>query len=164
MHGFPSTKQILVVEKNLSDFALISYALRESGSPCTIRRVQTAAELDEELLRLMPDLVICEEGDEHWDASAMLAQVQAFEDTLPVIVVGACPDEARRAGWLARGASACISKGHLSELTAVISRVRRQHAADRLRRLEEIRRDFGARLQAQAARLRWPAPPVAYAG
>jgi CheY-like chemotaxis protein len=87
------SKQIIVVEDDANDYTLIDHALRGSGIPCRVRRVDTAEELEEELFRLAPDLVVCDHASAKWDSFAVLERVREFQSNTPFVVVSGALDE-----------------------------------------------------------------------
>src|SRR3954470_17122453 len=99
-----SKKQVIVVEDDANDYSLIDRALRQSGIACRTRRVDTAEELEEELLRLPPRLVVCDHSGATWDSFAVLERVRAFQANTPFVVVGGALDPRTQAELLSRGA------------------------------------------------------------
>lgn len=137
-----ANKEVIVVEDDTNDYTLIDHALRESGIPCRIRRVDTAEDLEEELLRLAPDLVVCDHASTKWDSFAVLDRVRAFHSNTPFVVVSGSLDERTQAELLMRGADGCVGKNRLTELAPVVQHAIRHQAEDQARRVEEIRRSL----------------------
>lgn len=135
-------KQVLVVEDDPNDYTLIDHALRETGIPCRVRRVDTAEQLEDELLRLAPDLVLCDHASAKWDSFAVLDCVRAFQVNTPFIVVSGSLDERTQAELLSRGVDGCIFKQHLEELAPVVVQAMRHQAEDQAKRVEQIRRSL----------------------
>jgi CheY-like chemotaxis protein len=135
-------KQVIVVEDDAHDFTLIDHALRDSGIPFRLRRVDTAEELEEELLRLAPDLVVCDHASAKWDSFAVLERVREFQANTPFVVVSGALDEQTQAELISRGADGCVGKQHLEELAPVVEQAMRQQAEDQAKRVEEIRRSL----------------------
>jgi CheY-like chemotaxis protein len=142
MRDIKSSKQVIVVEDDANDYTLINHALLESGIPCRIRRVDTADELDEELLRLAPDLVVCDHAGAKFDSFAVLERVRAFQANTPFVVVSGALDERLKAELLARGADGCVTKHELARLAPVVEQALQHHAEDQRKRVEEIRRSL----------------------
>ncbi len=137
-----SRKQVIVVEDDKNDYTLISHALQESGEAFNLRRVDTAEELDEELLRLAPDLVLCDHAGATWDSFAVLERVRAFQPSTPFVVVSGLLDEHTQAELRSRGADGCVRKNELAELALVVEQVLRLRAEDQWKKVEEIRRSL----------------------
>jgi CheY-like chemotaxis protein len=137
-----SSKQVIVVEDDANDYTLIDHALRESGIACRTRRVNTAEELEEELLRLAPDVVVCDHAGATWDSFAVLDRVRAFQANTPFVVVSGAMDDRLQAELLARGADGCVTKSELAQLAPVVERALQHHAEDQRKRVEEIRRSL----------------------
>lgn len=142
MGDIQSSKQVIVVEDDANDFTLIDHALRESGLPCRLRRVDTAEELDEELLRLAPDLVVCDHAGASFDSFAVLERVRAFQTNTPFVVVSGALDERTQAELISRGADGCVGKDQLAKLACVVQEALRHQAEDMRRRVDEIRRSL----------------------
>lgn len=135
-------KQVIVVEDDANDYTLIDHALRETGIPCRVRRVDTAEELEDELLRLAPDLVLCDHASAKWDSFAVLERVRAFQANTPFIVVSGSLDERTQAELLLRGVDGCIAKHQLEDLAPVVRQAMLHQAEDQAKRVEEIRRSL----------------------
>jgi CheY-like chemotaxis protein len=142
MDPVTSRKQVIVVEDDLNDYTLIDHALRDAGLSCRVRRVANAEELDEELLRLAPDLVLCDHAVANWDSFAVLDQVRAFQPNTPFLVVSGSLDPRSEAELLSRGADACIGKHELANLVPAVRQVLAHHAEDQRKRVDEIRRSL----------------------
>jgi CheY-like chemotaxis protein len=141
VQGNPS-KQVIVVQDDANDYTLIDHALRDSGIACRTRRVETAEELDEELLRLAPDLVVCDHAGATWNSLAVLERVRAFQANTPFVVVSGRIDERMQAELLSHGADGCVGKNQLSLLAPVVQQALQHHAEDQRKRVEEIRRNL----------------------
>lgn len=137
-----ANKQVIVVEDDANDYTLIDHALKQSGIPCRVRRVDTAEELDEELLRLAPDLVVCDHAGATWDSFAVLERVRAFQPNTPFVVVSGSLDPRTQDELLSRGADGCVGKDELAKLALVVQQALQHHAEDQRRRVEEIRRSL----------------------
>jgi CheY-like chemotaxis protein len=137
-----ASKEIIVVEDDAYDFSLIEHALRDSGLSCRTRRVDTAEELDEELTRLAPDLVVCDHAGASWDSFAVLERVRAFQANTPFLVVSGGLDERTQAELLSKGADGCVGKDQLARLAPLVQQALQHHAEDQRKRVEEIRRSL----------------------
>ena len=128
MGSVTANKQVIIVEDDLNDYTLIDHALRDAGLACRVRRVDNAEELDEELLRLAPDLVLCDHAGASWDSLAVLDRVRAFQSNTPFVVVsGALNDHVQ---------------AELAKLVPIVQQALEQHAEDQRKRVEEIRRSL----------------------
>jgi CheY-like chemotaxis protein len=132
--------QIIVVEDNAADYELITHALRRAGCHFQSRRVNSQRELDAELLRLSPDVVLCDHAGARWNSFSILQQVRAFEPAMPFIVVTGAVDARTQDALRGSGVDDCISKNRLDELAPAVKRVLLQHDQVRRLRVDEIRR------------------------
>ena len=158
-----STKQVLIVEDDAKDFELITQALVDAGWTFKARRVDDQVELDEEMLRLAPDVVLCDHGSAKWNSLAILDQVRAFEPSLPFVIVSGSIDGETQTALLSRGADGCISKDHLDELAPAMRHVMDVHAERQQQKVEEIRRNLVAFVPLRRSRVSRP-PQQAWAG
>jgi DNA-binding NtrC family response regulator len=133
-----SAKQVIVVEDDNNDFQQIAHALRESGAPFAVRRVDAPDELDEELQRLSPDIVLCHHRSARHSGS-ILDRVHAFEPSLPVVVLSDAADQPGETELLAGGVGSFVRKQRLAGLGLAVERALRQHADEQRRRVGEIR-------------------------
>lgn len=137
-----ASKQVIVVEDDANDYCLIEHALRDQGLACRTRRVNSAEELDEELMRLAPDLVVCDHASASWDSFAVLDRVRAFQANTPFVVVSGAIDDRTQAELLSRGVDGCVGKHQLALLAPVVQQALQHHAEDQRKRVEEIRRSL----------------------
>jgi DNA-binding response OmpR family regulator len=135
-------KQIVVVEDDPADYELIVEALKQAGIRFQARRVDVQSELDEELLRLAPDLVLCDHASAKWDSFAVLGQVRAFESAMPFVVVSGALDEDSEAALRAGGVDGCVSKNHLDDLAPTVCAVLQRCAEQQREKVEAIRRNI----------------------
>ncbi len=140
MRETKTIKQVIVVEDDPQDYELITHALHRSGEDFAVRRVDASDELEEELLRLAPDVVLCDHASARWNSFEILEQVRAFQSTMPFIVVSGAIDDQTQAELLSRGADGCVGKDRLSDLPPVVQQALNQRAEDQRRRVDEIRR------------------------
>lgn len=133
--------QIIIVEDAPEDFELVTRALRKAGCECDTRRVDGPDELDEELLRLAPDIVICDHAGTQWDSFAVLERVRCFNSTMPFVVVSGSVSDSMREQLLDSGADGCVSKDALPELAGTVERALLSAEQERRKRVEAIRRE-----------------------
>src|SRR4051812_13280731 len=100
----PTAKQVIVVDDDTNDFQEIAHALRETGAPFAVRRVEASDELDEELMRLAPDIVLCNHRGGKRDSLLILDRVRAFEPSMPLVVVSDGIDQAEESEFMSHGA------------------------------------------------------------
>jgi DNA-binding NtrC family response regulator len=136
--------QIIVVEDDASDYELITHALERAGCQFQARRVDTQEDLDEELFRLAPDLVLCDHASARWNSFAILGQVRAFEASMPFVVVSGGLDDFTSEELRRKGVDDCVNKDALTELAPTVRRVLRLHDEQRRRRVDELRREVPA--------------------
>jgi two-component system cell cycle sensor histidine kinase/response regulator CckA len=135
-------KQVLVVEDNNNDYTLIARALNDRQECFVLRQVDGIEELEEELLRLAPDVVLCDHASAKWNSQVILEQVRAFEPTMPFVVVSGSLDERTQGELISRGADACVCKDCLAELSPVVEQALHQQEEIRRRRVEVIRQEI----------------------
>lgn len=148
------TYYIIVVEEDEVVYRKIVRALEKLGCQHHIRRVSTQVELEEELVRLAPDFVICDHSRAEWNGFAIVEQVRAFESTMPVAVVGGL-DENVHATLLASGVDACVDHNQLGELAPTVRQMLNRRAKQQWQSVKAIRRNIrrfagNCFLQAQA--------------
>lgn len=150
---------ILVVEDVPADYELITGVLRQEGAPFDARRIDAPDELERELERMAPDLVLCDHGSARWDSFAVLEQVRSQHSGTPFVVVSGGLDAATQQGLMARGVDECVFKHRLEELGPAIRHALRLGEERRRRRAAEIERDV-LRLEIAALRQRNGPPPL----
>lgn len=133
------TYYIIVVEEDEVAYEGIVRALSKLGCDHDIRRVSTQDELDEELVRLAPDFVICDHSRARWNSFAILEQVRAFQEDMPFAVIGGT-DRTADATLLANGADVCVDNDHLGELAPTLLQVLKRRAEQQWHRVKAIRR------------------------
>ena len=158
-----SYKQVLIVEDDARDYELITHALEAAGWSFRARRVDDQTALDEEMLRLAPDVVLCDHGSAKWNSFEILDQVRAFEPSLPFLVVSGSIDGETQTALLSRGVDGCISKDHLDELAPAVRHVMDVHAERQQQKVDEIRRNLVAFVPLRRSRVSRP-PQQAWAG
>jgi DNA-binding response OmpR family regulator len=133
---------IIIVEEEEAVYQSIVSALKKSGSNYHPRRVGTQEELDEELLRLAPDFVICDHARSEWNSFAVLEQVRAFQPSMPFAVISGGMDEDTHATLLANGVDACVDRERLGELAPAVGQMLHRRAEQTRASVEEIRRNI----------------------
>lgn len=134
----PKTYYIIVVEEDEVVYEKIVRALAALGCHHDVRRVSTQDELEEELVRLAPDFVICDHSRAESNSFAIMEQVRAFQETMPFAMVGGL-DEDAHATLLAKGADACVDHDHLGELAPTVREVLKRRAEQQWRNVQAIR-------------------------
>jgi DNA-binding response OmpR family regulator len=136
-----NTYYIIVVEEDEVVFGRIVRALERLGRELFVRRVSTQEELDDELFRVAPDFVICDQARSEWNSFAVLEQVRAFQATMPFAALAAdLGDEAST--LLASGADCCVTHNRLGELVPTVQEMLRRRNERQSLCVEEIRRSF----------------------
>ena len=130
---------ILMVEDDPNDFELVANELKNADRRFEIRRVDSFEQLDEEMPRLAPDLVLCDHVSARWDSFAVLDQVRAFEPNMPFVVLSGGLDPQTREELDARGVDGCVGKDRITELPQVVREVLRSHEEKQRERVREIR-------------------------
>lgn len=133
------TYYIIVVEEDEVVYEKIVRALEKLGCHHDIRRVSTQTDLDEELFRLAPDFVICDHSRAEWNGFAIIEQVRAFQDNMPVAVIGGLDKEAH-ATLLASGVDACVDHDHIGDLAPTVQEMLKRRAAQQWQSVKAIRR------------------------
>lgn len=133
---------IIIVEENAVVFEKIVCALQKLGCNHHIRRVCNQDDLDEELIRLAPDFVICDHSRSPWNSFTVLAQVRAFRSDLPLAVIGDGLDERTHSTLLAHGADTCVNDERLGELAPAVQEMLKRRAEQQGQSVQAIRRNF----------------------
>ncbi len=131
---------IIIVEEDERVYRKIITALEKSGCSYHVRRVTTQEELDEELLQLAPDFVICDHSRSQWNSFAVLERVRAFQPTMPFAVVAGGLDDGQSADLLASGIDACVDCDRLGELLPAVEGMLSRHDQRQRLCVEELRR------------------------
>ncbi len=135
------TYYIIVVEEDEVAFERIVRALGKLGCEHDVRRVSSQEELDEELVRLAPDFVICDQSRAEWNSFAILEQVRAFQENMPFAVIGG-PDKSALDSLLASGVDACVDHDRLGELAPTLLEMMKRRAEQQWQSVKAIRRTF----------------------
>jgi DNA-binding NtrC family response regulator len=133
---------IIIVEEDDAVYRRIVEALQHSGCLYHVRRVRTQEEMEEELLQLAPDFVICDHSRCPWNSFAVLEQVRAFQATMPFAVIGGGLDDGMLANLRANGVDACVDCDRLGELVPAVEEMLHRREEQQRQCVDEIRRKF----------------------
>jgi len=114
--------RVLLVEDSERDAALLLLYLRQGGFEPTIRRVQTAFTMKQQLDSAEWDVVISDFNLPGFDAYAALKVLQESSRKLPFIVVSAEISKAIIEGLTAVGANEYLCKFEMRKLDPAIER------------------------------------------
>lgn len=114
--------QVLVVEDNADDVALLVRELKRAGFDAAPERVETAAALRSALPQRHWDLCIADYSLPSFGASEALEIVRAGLPNLPFIVVSGTIGEERAVALMRAGADDYFLKGNLGRLGAAVER------------------------------------------
>jgi DNA-binding NtrC family response regulator len=131
---------IIIVEEDESVYRKIVATLQQSGCHYHVRRVTTQEELEEELLQLAPDFVICDHSRSPWNSFAVLEQVRAFQASMPFAVIGGGLDDGMLASLRANGVDACVDCEHLGELVPAVQDMLHRRDEKQRQSVDEIRK------------------------
>jgi len=123
--------EILMLEDEPADAALIEHELSKSGLAFVARRVETESEFLDGLQNRFLDMVLSDHGLPGFDGFSALDLVQNRRPDLPFIFVSGRHGEEDVVDSLKRGATDYVLKDKLSDLAPAISRA--------LQKLEEAR-------------------------
>lgn len=113
---------ILMLEDAAQDAELIMRALERGGLKHSFRWTEADDEFFVELRKSPPDVVLSDHGAASFDSFTMLDLVRDRLPGVPFIFVTGSLTENMRRRAMQRGAAACISKDHLTELVPIIRR------------------------------------------
>ncbi len=114
--------QILLIEENESDAALLQRALENSGLLAQYLVVKTAIEMRETLQQKEWDLVIAGDSLPGFDGEAALTVARAFHTELPFILVSGTAGEEMAVKMMKAGVNDYLMKDNLVRLGAVVKR------------------------------------------
>ena len=134
------TYYIIVVEEDEFVYEKIVRALSSLGHQHDVRRVTSQQELDEELVRLAPDFVICAKSRDEWNSFAVLQQVRAFQPSMPFALIRGGSDDP--AALLAGGMDACVDADRLFELAPTVQEMLKRWMERQWRSVQEIRQSM----------------------
>ncbi len=146
---------ILLIEDNTMDIALIGHLLRASGREIVLTTVETSAELEAELKRLQPHLILSDYSLPTFNGSKALALAHELAPDVPFIFVTGTMGEEVAIDMLTRGATDYVLKNRLTRLAPAVKRAlaesaqRREHteAEEKLRRSHDQLRALTGHLQ-----------------
>jgi DNA-binding response OmpR family regulator len=109
--------RILLVEDNRTDADLTIYHIQKIVETSEIRVVDNLDELNTELLRFLPDVVISDYNLPTCNGMEVLELTRSMEDSMPFIfLTGALDNEELAANTILSGASGFILKGDMDRL------------------------------------------------
>ena len=114
--------QILLIEDNKSDAALVQRQIENSGLQAQYLIVTTAIEMQEALKQKEWDLVISDYSLPGFDGEAALAIAKAFDNELPFILVSGTVGEEMAIKMMKAGVNDYVMKNNLIRLGAVVKR------------------------------------------
>jgi len=114
--------QILLIEDNEGDAALVQQQIENSGLPAQYLIVTTAIEMQAALQLQEWDLVISDYSLPAFDGEAALAIVKAFNSDLPFILVSGTVGEEMAIKMMKAGVDDYVMKNNLIRLGAVVKR------------------------------------------
>ena len=104
---------VLIIEDIEDEALLLKYELERNGCAVVCERVDTAAATEAALRRQAWDVVICDYSLPHFDFSAALALVKAFDPDLPFILVSGTVGEEIAVACMKAGAHDYVMKNNL---------------------------------------------------
>lgn len=109
--------RILIVEDNKIDADLITYHIQKIVQTSEIRVVNNLDEVNRELLRFVPDVIISDYNLPTCNGLEVLELARSIEDTIPFIfLTGAIENEELAANTILAGANGFILKGNMDRL------------------------------------------------
>lgn len=109
--------RILLVEDNHRDAELITYHIQKIVETSEIRVVDNMEDVNRELLRFVPDVVISDYNFPTCNGIDVLELTRSMEDSLPFIfLTGAIDNEELASNTILSGASGFILKGNMERL------------------------------------------------
>src|SRR4051812_47479585 len=106
---------ILLLEDEVADAALITRALREGGLSFALRRVEWREEFEQTVNSQWPDVILSDHGLPAFDSVAALAVAREKCPQVPFIVVTGSTTDAITLKALSRGADGAVSKRQLPD-------------------------------------------------
>jgi PAS domain S-box-containing protein len=139
--------QILHLEDNQADAALVQSLLQAEGPASTVTCVKTRSEYAAALERGGFDLILSDFSLPQFDGLAALAMARAKHPEKPVIFVSGTMGEESAVESLKQGATDYVLKDHLARLPSAVRRaVAEAHEMSRRQQAEETIRDQAALL------------------
>jgi signal transduction histidine kinase len=120
---------IVCIEDEPDDVELVRLALERAGVAARLIRVQTEAELAEQLAA-PPDLLLCDYGLPGFSAERALALLAERQAGVPLVVLTRAIGEEAMANLFRAGAKDYVAKEKMALLPAVLGRVLRERGLD----------------------------------
>jgi PAS domain S-box-containing protein len=132
---YPDTLQILHLEDNLLDCALIERAIEDEGLECRFTRVASRRDFHESLEKNEYDLILCDFTVPGYGGAAALADARLLRPDTPFIFVSGTIGEEKAIEILKDGATDYVLKNRLARLGPSIRRAL-QESHERMRRTQ----------------------------
>ncbi|MDQ3116001.1 MAG: response regulator [Verrucomicrobiota bacterium] len=132
--------QIVHLETNDADAALVRGELKNSGIECELSRVRSLPELEQELAQRPVDIVVADSHRRSYDGLDALALAREKVPWIPFIFFSDPYDPEEVGEALRKGATDFILKEHLPKLILSLQRVIREVHTQR--DLEDVRREL----------------------
>ena len=113
---------ILIIEDNESDAALVVRALEKSGYKILFERVETVIDLTSALEKNTWNIVLSDYQLPHLDATKALEIFKSFNIDIPFIVISGTIGEEAAANIIKMGAQNYVMKSNLSKLASIVER------------------------------------------
>ncbi len=123
--------RILFVEDVPTEVSLAVRQFARHNVPCEWRRVETEADLREQIAAFQPHVVLSDFSMPHLDGWTALACVLAIDPNLPFLFVSGTIGEEGAIQALKRGAMDYVLKGNLARLVPAVQRAQREVEARR---------------------------------
>lgn len=112
--------RILLIEDDVNDADLLTYALKREGFDCELRRVVTAVELRSALPEARPDIVVCDFSLPGFDGFEALEMTGRIYPDVPFFFFSGTIGEDKAQLARRMGAAGYAEKGNLASLIAQI--------------------------------------------
>ena len=129
----PRQLQLLLVEDNQDDAALLERHLRRNGFSPRVTRVETAAEMVASIAAGPPDLVIADYNLPNFSGPAALSITRQSGYDLPFIMMSGAISEETAVESMRAGAQDYVTKQNLARLIPVVERELREASARKSR-------------------------------
>lgn len=114
--------RVLNIEDFLPDHELLRRHLEKAGFDLTLKRVETAADMERELRGGQWDVILCDYSMPGFSAPAALELLKGVDPDIPFIVVSGTVGEEEAVKALKAGASDYLIKNNLARLVPAIER------------------------------------------
>lgn len=135
-----SLLQILHLETNDDDVALVRAELRNGGIDCELNQIRSEPELIKGIARYSPDIILADRNNPRYDGLRALTIARERQPDVPFIFVSGSDDDGQAGESLRAGATDFILKNHLSTLVPSIRRVMQE--ADIQRDLQKVQQEL----------------------